>query len=81
MGFELITTSRYPSGETRKKARELATENTERYLARGKKTIRQLAEWARRNGEEIITILEERNNMPDKIVKIKVSEMGKWAWV
>ncbi len=66
--------------ETRKKARKLATENKERYIARGKKTIKELAEWARKNGEEIITILEEKEKKPERIVKIIVKETGQWAW-
>ncbi|MBI5228168.1 hypothetical protein HY988_06270 [Candidatus Micrarchaeota archaeon] len=76
----MITTSRYATSETRKHAKKLGTENGERYLARGKKTIRQLVEWARKNGEEFITILEEKDKQPAEILKIKVNEVGDWSW-
>ncbi len=77
----MITTSRYASVETRNNARKLATQNREQYIARGKKTVLALVEWARKNGEESITILEEKDKKPAQINKILVDEKGDWKWL
>jgi rRNA maturation protein Rpf1 len=76
----MLTTSRYASQETRKAAREMAGECGERYIARGKKTVEELARLARRAGEERITIIEEREGKPAKAATMIVDELGRWRW-
>jgi rRNA maturation protein Rpf1 len=76
----MFTTSRYASVETKTLARKLAKENEELFLARGKRTIEQLVDFARKKGEENISIVEEEGGKPAKVCRIKVSETGKWNW-
>lgn len=71
----MFTTSRYCSRETRGFARKLAG-----YVARGKKTVRDLVALARRRGEQSIFIVEEKDEHPYRIIEIKVLETGDWAW-
>lgn len=59
----------------------MAKENGERFLARGKRTILQLTAFARRMGEEQISILEEQDKNAGPVVIIKVNEIGEWAWL
>lgn len=73
----MFTTSRYSSTKTRELAKKLAIENKEIYVARGKKTIDQLVQLARKKGEEKITVLED--NSP-KIAIITIDELGRWRW-
>ena len=74
----MFTTSRYASEKARKLARKLAEENKEPYVSRGKHTIQQLAEIARKKGEERICVVEDKE--PFVIATIKVSETGEWEW-
>ena len=76
----MYTTSRYASADTRGFARRLATRNREPYVARGKKTIAQLAAMARKIGEECVIVVEERGGKPAILSAIKVDELGKWKW-
>lgn len=76
----MFTTSRYADRETRREAQRMAAEAGERYVARGKKTIAQLAALARRAGEERISVLEERGGRAGRVAVILVSETGKWSW-
>lgn len=76
----MFTTSRYASADTKKLARRLAEENGGLFLSRGKKTIEKLVEFARKKGEDLITIIEEEGGKPAKISRISVSETGKWNW-
>jgi rRNA maturation protein Rpf1 len=76
----MFTTSRYASVETKKLARRLAEEKNGLFLSRGKKTIEELVEFARKRGEELIAIIEEEGGKPAKISRISVSETGKWSW-
>jgi rRNA maturation protein Rpf1 len=76
----MITTSRYSSRKTREFAKKLAAEGAESYVARGKKTIDQIAAFARKKGEESIRVIEEKEDLPHKIVLISVSETGLWKW-
>ena len=76
----MYTTSRYASLETRKFASRLAKDEATIYAARGKKTIGQMAEYARRNGHEDIFVVEERGGKPAKIARIRVLETGAWEW-
>jgi rRNA maturation protein Rpf1 len=76
----LITTSRYASEETREYARRLAKESEERFVSRGKHTIDGLAGLARREGEERILIVEERDKRPSVLVTVLVDERGGWRW-
>jgi rRNA maturation protein Rpf1 len=77
----MFTTSRYAGAETRRKAQELSEAAGEPYLARGKKTIAQLAAIARRTGQERISVLEERGKKPGAVAVIAVSETGGWKWL
>jgi len=76
----MYTTSRYASGETRGFARRLATRNRETYVARGKKTIAELAAMARECGQESVIVVEERGGKPTILSKISVDELGRWKW-
>lgn len=76
----MFTTSRYASPKTRGLARSMAAEAGEPFLSRGKHTVEQLAEIARRKGEEHISVIEESKGEPATIALIEVSETGKWKW-
>ena len=52
----------------------------ELFISRGKHTIAQLADIARREGEEHISIIEEQGKRPAVLVMITVSETGEWKW-
>lgn len=77
----MITTSRYASKETKTEAKKLSKINSQKYVARGKKTVEELVDLARRIGEESIQILEEHEKQPKKISIIKVDELGRWKWI
>jgi len=76
----MYTTSRYASRETREFASSLAKKESSIYLARGKKTISQIAEYARKKGEEQIFVIEEKNDRPLRMALIRVLETGAWEW-
>ncbi|MEW6036511.1 MAG: hypothetical protein AB1529_07910 [Candidatus Micrarchaeota archaeon] len=76
----MITTSRYASPATRLLARTMARKAGERYVARGKKTIAQLADEARRAGDDSISVVEERGGKAAVLARITVDERGRWAW-
>lgn len=80
-GISIFTTSRYASKETRALARKLAAGCGERYVARGKKTVAELAEAARRLGEMCVSVVEELKKRPARIAVMKVDELGRWSWV
>jgi rRNA maturation protein Rpf1 len=77
----MFTTSRYAGPGTRRMARKLAEEAGEPFVARGKRTVAQLAALARKMGEGRVSILEERGKKPGKTAVVRVSETGKWEWV
>lgn len=77
----MYTTSRYASAATRSAARALAEKAGEPYAARGKKTIAQLADHARRSGEELVRIVEERDGRAASVAEIRVDEKGGWSWL
>lgn len=64
--------------KTRSLAKRMA--KGQRYLARGKRTVEALVQYARRMGEQDIEIIEEKDGVPSKISKIKVDELGQWKW-
>ncbi|MFH0736979.1 MAG: hypothetical protein V1827_00285 [Candidatus Micrarchaeota archaeon] len=76
----MFTTSRYASRSTRSLARSMAEANGEKYIARGKKTIDDLASYARRMGEDRMTIIEEKGGVASRIVVIDIDPGGKWSW-
>lgn len=76
----MITTSRYASAQTRAFARGMARECGEAYVARGKKTIAQLATSARKAGEGQVGIIEEKDGRAALIAFLRVDELGRWAW-
>ena len=77
----MITTSRYASENTRKFARRLATKLETLYVSRGKKTIEGIVEHARKKGESEIIVVEEKDEVPEYVSVIEVSETGSWKWV
>lgn len=72
----MYTTSRYAPVKTREVAKKLAKDNNELYIARGKKTIEQLVEFARKKGEEKINVVEG-----NETATIEIDELGRWKWV
>lgn len=76
----MITTSRYASAKTRSLARRMAREKGQRYLARGKRSIDSLVSYARRMGEETVSVVEEKDGEPASIAVIEVDEKGRWRW-
>jgi len=76
----VYTTSRYASGDTRTFARRLAEKKGEPYVARGKRTMAELAAFARRTGEETITVVEEKAGGPAVLCTAKVDALGRWSW-
>lgn len=76
----MFTTSRYASESTRKLAQQMAKKDNEIFISRGKHTIAQLAEIARRKGEEHISIIEEQGKKPAVLVTITIMETGEWKW-
>ncbi|MBN1170035.1 hypothetical protein JXA56_03345 [Candidatus Micrarchaeota archaeon] len=71
----MYTTSRYASEKTRRKAKTLGE-----FFSRGKKTISQLADMARKKGHHMIGIVREKNGAPCTISVISVNELGEWSW-
>jgi rRNA maturation protein Rpf1 len=76
----LWTTSRYASAGTAATARELAASSGGAFRARGKKTIAELAGFARRQGYSGIMVIEERSGKPSSILSIEVMADGGWRW-
>ncbi len=76
----MMTTSRYASAQTRGIARGMALEAGERYVARGKKTISQLAALARKAGDGQVGIVEEKGGRAALVAFLRVDELGRWAW-
>ncbi len=76
----MYTTSRYASLQTRDAARRMAAKAGERYLGRGKKTVRELVELARRKGYEAICIIGEKGKRPSTATWLDVLEQGGWRW-
>lgn len=76
----MITTSRYASLKTRFLAKRMARETGQPYLARGKKAIGSIVSHARKTGESIIEIVEEKDGEPYRAALVKVDALGKWEW-
>ncbi len=77
----MITTSRYASESTRRLARMMAASRNDAYIARGKKTVDELAALARKRGDSRISVIEEEGGRPERIAKIAVDELGQWRWL
>ncbi len=73
-GFEMITTSRYASVQVRKCAKSLADIMDSTYVARTKKTVYDIASYARRKGHERIIIISDSG----KAEFLSVDELGAW---
>ena len=71
----MYSTSRYASRETRQHAKKLGE-----FFSRGKRTISQLVDIARKKGHHSIGILRERKGRPSSISVITVTELGEWGW-
>ena len=70
------TTGRYATAKTRRKAEELAASNNSKYVARGKKTIFELVDFARSEGVQWIMLVEQNAEQC-----IEVLPMGNFRWV
>ncbi|MCD6522311.1 MAG: hypothetical protein J7K68_01060 [Candidatus Diapherotrites archaeon] len=76
----LITTSRNPSRRTRTLTKDLCIRiPNSKQENRGKKSIDDLVDIARKHGLERIVIVTERKGNPGKITAIKVTEWD-WEW-
>ena len=76
----VVTTSRYASLATRKSARELANAVKADYVARGKKTIQQLVEYAWKKGNDKLLVIEEKKDKAAIASAIAIDHWGKWCW-
>ena len=79
-GTDMYTTSRYASKETVRLAQKMASQKKERFLNRNKKTIQEMTEIARTNGDEHIHIIMEKKGKPATISEIQVNERTGWKW-
>jgi len=70
------TTGRYATARTKKKAEELAAKNHSRYLARGKRTVYELVDYARSEGVQWIMLVEQEAQQC-----IEVLPLGNFRWV
>lgn len=82
----IFTTSRYASQVARDSARSMAQKAKGRYVARGKKTINALIEYARRLGEsEIIFIgfpkTGNKKVKTEKLAMVRIDSTRSWHWV
>ena len=77
----MFTTARYSSLYTRKFTKKIAEIFNVRYVARGKKTIYDIVESARKFGNARIVIIKEKNCKPYAIDFIEVKEDLKWQWL
>ncbi len=77
----MITTSRYASKKTRELAKWLSKTFNQGYFARGKKTISKFVELSRKNGDERVLIVKEKDNNPVLIDIIEVYEDFSWEWL
>ena len=76
----MYTTSRYASADTRGFARRLATRNREPYVARGKKTVQQLVDYAWKKGNNKLLVIEEKKDEAAIASAIAIDQWGKWCW-
>lgn len=76
----MITTSRYASDKTRKIAKKLSGKLGTFFASRGKKTIEELVEYARKKGETELMVVEENEGTAAYVSTIEISETGKWTW-
>jgi len=82
----IVTTSRYAGQAIRIAAGKFAKAKKSKYVARGKRTIRELAEFAWRKGHSKIVIIGREKprsaSAAGKIIasEINIDEWGKWKW-
>lgn len=76
----IVTTSRYASKATRDLAKKITAEKSAEYLARGKKTVHQLAESAWKKGHDRILVIEEEDKNPKFISEVLIDHWGNWKW-
>jgi hypothetical protein len=70
------TTGRYATAKTRRKAEDLASSSNSKYVARGKKTVFELVDYARAEGVQWIMLVEQNAQQC-----IEVLPMGNFRWV
>ena len=76
----LLTTSRNPSLKTKAFAKDLFKSFPKAvYVSRGKTSLEQLTEKARKQGKEVIVLVSEKHKLPARLQAIKVKEEG-WQW-
>lgn len=80
----IVTTSRYASRAARAAAAGFAGSRRAVYVARGKKTIRQLVEFAWRKGYGKILIVRELRGRKAAgalaAEEIEIDQWGRWKW-
>lgn len=76
----MFTTSRYATVATRRLAKSMAADAGQVYIARGKKTIDELALEARRLGDGTLAVVEEHKGAASVIARISIGPDGSWAW-
>jgi rRNA maturation protein Rpf1 len=77
----MFTTSRYASVASTEFAKQLASRANSIFCARGKKTIAQLAQTCRKDGEGRLVIVMEKSDLPSVLKTIEVLPSGKWRWI
>lgn len=75
----IVTTSRYASRAVRAIAADFAKSRKSVYVARGKRTIRQLAEYAWRKGHDKIALVREGAGRV-AVDEVEIDHWGKWRW-
>ncbi len=77
---EMYTTSRYAKAETRKLAREMARRDDQQYISRGKKSLWDIADLARRIGDEEVLVLRQERGKLASISRMKILNGGGFIW-
>lgn len=76
----IVTTSRYASLAVREAAAELARQNKAIYVARGKRTIRELVDFAWKRGHFSVLIVREKKSKVAAVGEIAIDHWGNWSW-
>jgi rRNA maturation protein Rpf1 len=74
------TTCRYASAQTREAAKRLARLSGSRYVSRGKKTLLELADLARRSGYDTICLVFQQKEKPFWVFPLEVKPFGDLKW-
>ena len=74
------STCRYASLQTRETAEKLARSTGSRYVARGKKTILQLAFLARKSGSHAVNLVFQQGGCPYWVMRLDIQPSGAYRW-